>query len=165
MLENLTLPPKKSLLVGGSSNNHVRLMSGSVSASATVNLTVAAAGKSGIDLLTYLSNYPLAHGTRGIVPGMTVHTGDDETQLTAADGTGITVASVTDHNTIVLSAAVTLEAVNLIFKGANNGVDILNVEAEKVGNDVVVRGALRVKDLHLTSRLDIYLDSLITAHN
>ena len=66
---------------------------------------------------------------------------------------------------IVLSAAVTLEAVNLIFKGANNGVDILNVEAEKVGNDVVVRGALRVKDLHLTSRLDIYLDSLITAHN
>jgi|TARA_R110000824_G_scaffold115478_1_gene266598 hypothetical protein len=165
VLENLTLPPKKSLLVGGSSNNHVRLMSGSVSASATVNLTVAAAGKSGIDLLTYLSNYPLAHGTRGIVPGMTVHTGDDETQLTAADGTGITVASVTDHNTIVLSAAVTLEAVNLIFKGANNGVDILNVEAEKVGNDVVVRGALRVKDLHLTSRLDIYLDSLITAHN
>ena len=102
--------------------------------------------------------------------------------LLDSSGDGVTVQSVTDHNTIVLSAIpinhdpVASVDGNLTFSNGNDGMSLISINTNKVGNDIVISGAVKILDLGLTpptasglagitGRADLYLDSLIKVHN
>ena len=90
------------LLVGGMSSGHQeRLVTGTVTDSTTVNLMTVAGVYSGLDTLSFRSELKTYHGTRNIIPGMTVKNATGST-------TYGTIASITDHDTFVMDTAVTL---------------------------------------------------------
>tara|TARA_R110001583_G_scaffold125014_3_gene276474 strand:- start:1273 stop:1698 length:426 start_codon:yes stop_codon:yes gene_type:complete len=138
-----------------------------VSASTNVDLTVAVGAMEGVDLVSAMAVAPsdtIYHGTRNIIPGMLVYDSNG-TRLIADDGTGVTVASVTDHDTLVLSAAVTLAAGTLVFKPRNPDLSVFGLNIDKVSNDIVVSGYLKVKIIKNTGIIPVYLDSAIKVHN
>ena len=157
---------RKSDLIGGFKENVGRAVDTNYTDATTINLSNSLGSHSGIEMITYYPGVSSHHGTFHIVPGMTVHKSGDGPQYTTSDGTGITVASVTDIDTIVLSGGVTISnGEELVFRNANRNVDIIDITATKVDNDIVISGTLKVRDLELTGRADIYLDQLIKSHN
>ena len=157
----------RPLIVGGTNTSYqLRSMTG-VSASTNVDLTVAVGAMEGVDLVSAMAVAPsdtIYHGTRNIIPGMLVYDSNG-TRLIADDGTGVTVASVTDHDTLVLSAAVTLAAGTLVFKPRNPDLSVFGLNIDKVSNDIVVSGYLKVKIIKNTGIIPVYLDSAIKVHN
>ena len=158
----------RPLIVGGTNTSDQLRITDPVSASTTVDLTVAVGAMEGVDLVSTMSVTPhdtIYHGTRNIIPGMLVFNADG-TRLTSDDGLGgVTVSSVTDHNTLVLSAAVTLAAGTLIFKPRNPDLFSFGLNVDKVGNDIVVSGYLKTTAIKNTGIIPVYLDSLIQVHN
>lgn len=157
----------RPLIVGGTNINMLRRQHGTTSDSATMDLIAEIAPYSGQGVLSVMSIQPStteAHGTRNIVPGMLVYN-EDGTRLTTDAGVGVTVASVTDHDTLVLSAAVTIAAGILVFKPRNPDLSVFGLNIDKVGNDVVISGYLKVKIIKNTGIIPVYLDSAIQVHN
>tara|TARA_R110002167_G_scaffold33384_2_gene107254 strand:- start:9308 stop:11542 length:2235 start_codon:yes stop_codon:yes gene_type:complete len=163
---------EKSQLLGG--NNSVVRSAIQVENSTTVNFGVSLAGHNGLPVVNRFPQYPENHGTRGIVPGMGVYS--ENIQLVASNGDKIIVASVTDHDTIELSSAVTIDSGSINFRDGNESMELVSIKATKTGNDIVISGSLKIIDLSLlppsgtsvagiTGRADIYLDSLINSHN
>jgi len=150
--------------------------------STTVNFGSSLGANNGLDLVHINPNFSDLHGTRGIVPGMLV--GDSAGQLLDSSGNNVIVQSVTDHTTIVLSAVPTNHdpgllkpgGTGLVFTGANGDMSLISINTNKVGNDIVISGAVKILNLDLTpptasglagitGRADLYLDSLIKVHN
>ena len=150
--------------------------------STTVNFGTSLGGFNGLDVVHIHPSSPSQHGTRGVVPGMLV--GDSAGQLLDSSGNNVIVQSVTDHNTIVLSAVPTNHdpgslkpgGTGLVFTGANGDMSLISINTNKVGNDIVISGAVKILNLDLTpptasglagitGRADLYLDSLIKVHN
>lgn len=148
--------------------------------STTVDFTTSQGPNTGVDLVHVNPSLLNLHGTRGIVPGMLV--GDSIGQLLDSSGNNVIVQSVTDHDTIVLSAVpinhdpVTSGDTGLIFTGGNGDMSLISINTNKVGNNMVISGAVKILNLDLTpptasgladitGRADLYLDSLIKVHN
>lgn len=157
---------QKSNIISAGKNLVTRSLGGTYTDTDTINLTNTIGMVSGQDMITAFPDIETYHGTFHIVPGMTVHKSDG-TQYTTADGTGVTVASVTDIDTVVLSGNVTTQTSgsDILFKGGNREIDFIDITTTKVGNDIVVSGAMKVHNLEITSRVDIYLDQILKSHN
>ena len=96
--------------------------------------------------------------TKGIVPGMTI-SGDTIKEK-------ITVASVTNATTLVLSKALTLKsALRLQFSNKNteSSASIFDIKATKVGSNIVITGLVDVTNIGESAESRIYIDDLITA--
>jgi len=159
----LSVQDSNHLKVGGvNSGDLKRFLQGGVSNSTTVNLQD---GIGVIDGLRFLTTQPFVtgyHGTRGITPGMIVKD--------PADGTTVgTVASITDVDTFEMEAAGSISGTGasseIIIEPANPHVTLINIQTSKVGNDIVISGNLKVRELEKSSTFPIYIDSLITTHN
>ena len=152
--------------------------------STTVNFNTSLSPNNGLDLVHVNPSFLDLHGTRGIVPGMLV--GDLAGQLLDSSGNNVIVQSVTDHDTIVLSAVPINHdpgptgsspgGTGLVFTGGNGDMSLISINTNKVGNDIVISGAVKILNLDLTpptasglagitGRADLYLDSLIKVHN
>ena len=145
--------------------------------STTINLNPSIGAKSGVDAVHIYPAFPLYHGTRGIVPGMKVE--KNGVKLVDASGNDIVVASVTDHDTFVLSGKATVELGQydtVTISEGNEEVELISINTVKSGNDIIISGAIKIRNLSLdppsgsgidsiASRADLYLDSLINVHN
>jgi hypothetical protein len=99
--------------------------------------------------------------TKGIVPGMVV-TGD-EVKVDA--GTDLTVASVTSGTVLVLSEIQTfVDNARLKFSGGNVNADtnLHSVQANKVGDNIVITGYVVSSNLKATADVRVYIDDIIT---
>tara|TARA_R100000322_G_scaffold42004_1_gene26450 strand:+ start:850 stop:3006 length:2157 start_codon:yes stop_codon:yes gene_type:complete len=157
----LSVQDSTHLKVGGvNSGDLKRFLQGSVSNSTTVNLLDGIGIITGLSFLTVQPFTTGYHGTRGIAPGMIVKD--------PADGTIVgTVASITDVNTFEMEAAGSVSSASseIIIEPANPHVTLINIQTSKVGNDIVISGNLKVRELEKSSTFPIYIDSLITTHN
>ena len=164
---------KLSNYLGGNSSvtRDVNTVSGT-----TVNLWQLVSIYSGADVVHYFPQHKNFHATRGVVPGMKVE--KSGVKLVDASGSDIVVASITDHDTFELSAEPvnTTASGTLTFIDGNEDIELVSINTVKSGNDIIISGAIKVRDLSLdpptgsgitgvTSRADIYLDSLINVHN
>ena len=100
--------------------------------------------------------------TKGVVPGMVV-TGSE---VKVASGTNLTVASIAANGTgIVFSEPQTfLDNAALKFSGGNtdsSSVSLHSIQANKIGDDIVVSGYINAFKIGSTARVDIYLDDII----
>ena len=156
----------RPLIVGGTNIAEIsRLTLGSISDSTTmvlaINLSGLVTGQGLRSVMSMFPSSPTYHGTRNVLPGMGIFT-EDGTPLTALDGTSVTVASVTNHTTLVLSAAVTLpQSQTLTFKPLNPDTSTFGLSVDKVSNNVVVSGYLKVTKIKNTGIIPVYLDSII----
>jgi len=157
----LSVQDSNHLKVGGVNSGDLRrFLQGGVSNSTTVNLQD---GIGVIDGLSFLTTQPFVtgyHGTRGIAPGMVVKD--------PADGTTVgTVASITDVDTFEMEAAGSVSSASseILIEPANPHVTLINIQTSKVGNDIVISGNLKVRELSKSATFPIYIDSLITTHN
>lgn len=161
---------KRPLTVGGTNINDQTRTASTLTASATVNLLNSIGIYSGVGFQSTLAvdgmrNQPTLHGTRNIIPGMQVYF--NGSPVTDSNDIAVTVDSITDMNTLVLSSAVTIKttAPNLIFKPMNPDLSTFGLNIDKVGNNIVVSGYLKVKSIKNTSTIPVYLDSIIQVHN
>lgn len=153
----LSVQDSGHLKVGGlNSDNIERLQSGFTTNSTTVNLNNFPAFTHQV-VLTSVYATPEFHGTRGIIPGMIVK---DSSGATVG-----TVDSITDRNTFELETAGSTAIGNLTFEPTNPHVSLINLQSNKVGNDIVISGNLKVRELSKSATFPIYIDSLITTHN
>ena len=128
-----------------------------MSNSTTVNLLAHIGGFPHQHMLSVVPFTVGFHGTRGIIPGMIVK---DFSGATVG-----TVASITDFNTFELETAGSTVIGNLTFEPTNPHVSLINIQSNKVGNDIVISGNLKVRELSKNATFPIYIDSLITTHN
>lgn len=96
--------------------------------------------------------------TKGIVPGMSI----------AGDGVkeAVTVASVTNATTFVLSKAIALKSSsNLRFSNNNTQASssIFSITATRVAPNIVITGLIKLKEIGESAEARIYIDDLITA--
>tara|TARA_R110001583_G_scaffold27657_2_gene98616 strand:+ start:2195 stop:4231 length:2037 start_codon:yes stop_codon:yes gene_type:complete len=104
--------------------------------------------------------------TLGIVPGMVVTGRPGNTIALAVDaGVDLTVASVTNAATAVLSASVSMISGDLFsFSSANtsSSVELHSMQVTKVGSNILITGYLDVNNIGETAQVRIYIDPLIT---
>ena len=153
----LSVQDSGHLKIGGLNSDSIeRLQTGTASNSTTVNLNNFSGFTHQVGL-TQLHQTPEFHGTRGIIPGMIVK---DSSGATVG-----TVDSITDRDTFELETAGSAVTGNLTFEPTNPHVSLINLQSNKVGNDIVISGNLKVRELSKSATFPIYIDSLITTHN
>jgi len=138
-----------------------------VSNSTTLGFITTSGGYSGQGLLSTMSVLPsqsLFYGSRNIVPGMSV-VDVDENAIVDANGNAVTVASITDHSTVVLSSAITKTAGTIAFQPINPRVSSFGLNVDKVGNDIIVSGYVKTNTIDTTGIIPVHLDSIIQSHN
>jgi hypothetical protein len=89
----------------------------------------------------------------------------DENLIVDANGNAVTVASITDHSTVVLSSAITKAPGIIGFQPINPNGSGFGLNVGKVGNDIVVSGYVRINTIDTTGIVPVYLDSIIQSHN
>ena len=114
--------------------------------------------------MSVLPSQSLLYGSRNIVPGMSV-VDVDENAIVDANGNAVTVASITDHSTVVLSSAITKTAGTIAFQPINPRVSSFGLNVDKVGNDIIVSGYVKTNTIDTTGIIPVHLDSIIQSHN
>ena len=160
----------RPLIIGGLGGNLRLRQHNDVDNSTTLNLIAAVepviSGQGLLSTMSRLPSSPGLHGSRNIVPGMKV-VDADENAIVDANGNAVTVASITDHDTIVLSSAITKTTASgtIGFQAINPRVSSFGLNVNKVGNDIIVSGYVKTNTIDTTGIVPVHLDSIIESHN
>tara|TARA_R110002096_G_scaffold16800_4_gene57247 strand:- start:2714 stop:4111 length:1398 start_codon:yes stop_codon:yes gene_type:complete len=160
----------RPLIIGGLGGNLRLRQHNDVDNSTTLNLIAAVepviTGQGLFSAMSRLPGTPGLHGSRNIMPGMNV-VDADENAIVDANGNAVTVASITDHDTIVLSSAITKTTASgeIGFQAINPRVSSFGLNVNKVGNDIIVSGYVKTNTIDTTGIVPVHLDSIIESHN